>query len=96
MDSWAPNSCQMHFAIDNPMVIRHGFFETVADFCYNVRGIETIVGLVPADNEKAIKLDKRIGFKEALRIPNGYKDGIDYVVMLMTREDCRWLKQEAA
>ena len=37
-DSFTPDACNTHFAIDNPMVIRRGFFHAVADHIFNTCG----------------------------------------------------------
>ena len=100
MDSWTPSGCQAHFAIDNPICIRRGLFSEVAHHVHTVAGRKYIFGLVPANNEHAYKFDLKMGFKEVARIPDGYGEGIDYIVVRMSREENRWLhkemKQEAA
>ena len=96
LDSWAPNSCQVHWAIENPMVLRRGFLEEVSQFAYVTRGVDLIIGLVPENNEKALALNKHLGLQEECRIKNGYKAGIDYVVLSLHRDNCRWLEQETA
>ena len=100
-DSFTPDACSTHFAIDNPMVIRRGFFHAVANHIFNTCGKKRFFGLLPGDNEKALKLDKHIGMVEVARIPHGYREGVDYIVLGMDRKQCaRWLneehKQEAA
>jgi len=96
MDSWAPNSCQLHWAIDNPMVLRHGFIEELCEFVFNTRDRGMIIGLVPATNEKAIKLNKHIGMEEIGRVAGGYEIGCDLVIMQLHRDKCRWITEEAA
>jgi hypothetical protein len=49
---------------------------------------------VPSNNEKALKLDRHIGFKEVARIPNAVAEGVDYIVMCMEKSECRWLPEE--
>lgn len=95
-DSFTDESCNVHFAIDNPMVLRHGFFEEIAEQCFNRMGCKRIWGLVPSNNPKALKLDKHIGFTEVTRIPDAIRDGVDYIVMRLNKEDCRWLRGGAA
>jgi L-amino acid N-acyltransferase YncA len=94
-DTFTVHSCNVHMAIDNPMVLRHGFLEEIAHHLFNVRGCHRIFGLVPDNNEKALKLDKHIGFKEVTRVPDALADGIGYIVMRMDKEECPWLKKEA-
>ena len=93
-DSFTGASCNVHFAIDNPMVLRHGFFEEIAEHCFRRMGCKQIFGLVPSNNEKAIKLDKHIGFTELTRIPDAIADGVDTVVLRLKRDECRWRRPE--
>jgi hypothetical protein len=90
-DSWTPDSCQVHFAIDNPMVIRRGFLNEGFGHAFNTCGRKRIFGLIPANNDRAHKLDLHIGFREVARIPHGYSQDVDYIVVGMEKEDCRWL-----
>lgn len=92
LNSWSPNSVQAHICIENPFVIRQGFLHEIADFVFNTceRGI--MLGPVPGDNEEALKFDKHIGFEEVYRIKDGFDHGVDYVLMEMRRENCRWLE----
>ena len=99
-DSFTIDSCCVHIAIDNPFVIRAGFFREVARHLFITCGRNRIFGVVPANNEKALKFDMHMGFKEVARIPNAFKTGVDSVVLVMEKEANRWLtpeqQQEAA
>lgn len=90
-DSFTPDACQVHIAIDNPMVIRRGFLNEIARHLFVTCGRKRLFGLVPSDNEKAYRLDTHIGLTEVARIPNGYSEGVDYIVLCMEKADCRWL-----
>ena len=94
MDSWTPSGCQAHFAIDNPICIRRGLFREVAYHIHVASGRKYIFGLIPANNEHAHKFDLKMGFKEVARIPDGYGEGVDYIVVRMSREENRWLPKE--
>lgn len=100
LDSWTPSGCQSHFAIDNPMCIRRGLFNVVAEYVYDTRGRKYIFGLIPANNPDAYKFDLKMGFKEVSRVPEGYDIGVDYIVVRMSRDECRWapkrVEEEAA
>lgn len=90
MDNWTETSCQVHFAIDNPFVIRHGYFQEIARFVFDVGGRLMMHGLVPADNARALSVDKKIGFKEVARLKDAFKRGVDYVVLELRKEDCNF------
>lgn len=97
-DSFSPDSCCVHMAIDNPLVIRHGFLHEVARHLFEVCKRSHIFGMVPSTNEKALKFDKHIGFQEVTRIPDGVGTGVDYIILRMDKENCPWLNtvKEAA
>ena len=92
-DTFSVDACCVHLAIDNPYVLKYGFFQEVAQLLFIQKKRERLFGLVPDNNEKAIKLDKHIGFKEVTRIPDALMDGIGYIVMRMDKNDCRWLEE---
>jgi len=94
MDSWTESGCQSHFAIDNPICIRAGLFREVAYHIHITSGRKYIFGLVPANNKKAYKFDLKMGFKEVARVPDGFAEGVDYIVIRMSREENRWLPKE--
>lgn len=88
-DNWSYNSCQIHIAIDNPMVIRHGFLDEVQRYVFETAGRDQLIGITPADNVKALKFNKHAGMKEIFRLKDGYDRGIDFVVTRKTVEDWR-------
>lgn len=95
LQNWTQSSVCAHLWVGNPMVLRHGFFEEVADFVFNKAGMYTMIGMVPANNEKALKLNKHIGLSELCRIPDGFSPGEDWVIMTANRESLsRWLGDE--
>jgi len=92
MDNWTETSCQAHLCIDVPLVVRHGFLNEIADFVYNTAGRLMIHSLVPANNLKALSVDKKIGFKEVTRLKDAFKQGVDYVLLELRKEDCKYYK----
>ena len=93
-DAWAPNSVQAHICIENPFVIRSGFLHECFDYVFNQCGRGIMLGPVPSDNKEALRFDKHIGFTELGRIKDGYDIGIDWVILEMRKENCRWLRKE--
>lgn len=93
-DSWTENSVQMHMAIDNPFVLRHGLLEEVAEYVYNQSGRDIILAVVPDTNKKALKLDTHIGMTLVHTVKDGYKRGVDYHLLELRRENCRWFKEK--
>jgi hypothetical protein len=95
-DNWTANSVQCHFMITTPMIFRHGFAEEVFDYIFNYKGRKFIYGMVPGDNENALKINEHIGFTEKMRLPDAWADGVDYVVVELKKENCLYLPNEAA
>lgn len=91
-DTFTRDSCNVHLAIQNPMVLRHGLLQRIAEYAYVTRGKKRIFGLVPTPNLKAIRLNKHIGFHVVTNIPDAIADGVGYTIMRLDREDCRWLE----
>lgn len=91
-ENWLPNSVTMHLRIDNPMVLRRGFFEEIAKYVFDDCGKGVLLALYSAENREAINLGLRSGFTEVSRIPDAWREGIDMVVHKMTKGDCTHLR----
>jgi len=91
MDTWTPNSVQMHLIAIDPLVFRHGFMEEVFDFIFNVKNLGYIYGMVRETNTKALKIDAHMGFREILRLPDAWAVGEDIIVVELKKEDCIYL-----
>lgn len=88
-DSWSHTSCHVHIAMDNVMVIRHGFLEEIKNYVFNTAGRKIMLGVTPSNNLRALKFNRHAGMVEIFRIEDGYDHGVDYVVTRMTKEE--WL-----
>lgn len=93
MDNWTGNSVQCHLMITTPILLRHNFLECCFDFMFNTMGVNRIYGLVPANNEKAVKLNTHMGFTVKSRLEEAFEVGIDYLLMEMKRENCSFVAQ---
>tara|TARA_R110000803_G_scaffold57597_1_gene115546 strand:+ start:169 stop:612 length:444 start_codon:yes stop_codon:yes gene_type:complete len=91
MDNWTKSSCQVHIAIDNPFCIKAGLLSEVSYHVHVVCGRNYILGLVPANNKKAHAFDLKIGFKEIARIPDAYDEGVDYIILRISKDSNPWL-----
>jgi len=92
-DSFTPVACNVHMAIESPMVLRHGFFESIAHYTFIERNRQRLFGLVPSTNEKALKLNYHLGMKHIATIPNALEDGVHYEVLGLEKSECRWLPE---
>ena len=91
LDNFTDNSVQAHFMISKPTVLKYKFLEECYDYVFNVAGKKFMYGLVPGDNKKALKMNKHMGWTEKCRLEDGFSDGVDYVLMELKKENCRYL-----
>ena len=89
-DTFTPVACNVHMAVDRISCIRDGLFDEVARHGFLACGKRRFFGLVPDNNERALKLNNHIGFVEVARIPGTLTDDIGTVVMRLDRERCRF------
>jgi hypothetical protein len=93
-DSWTENSVQCHQAVLDPMALKAGIHREFARYVFGEAGRKVMIGLTPSDRPKAIRLNEHYGFTEAYRLKDGVRDGVDYIVMTMTAEQCRYYDGE--
>lgn len=67
------------------------FFWVMFDYAFNQMHVKRVYGPVPSNNERALKLDLKLGFKIVTSLPDVFPDA-DLIMLSMVREDCRWLK----
>ena len=93
MDNWTNNSVQCHFMISHPMLLKHGFLQLCFDYMFNECGVKYVYGLVPSNNEKALKLNKHMGFTVKTVMEEAFEDGVDYILMELKHENCKYLEE---
>lgn len=86
--SWTENSVQCHFMVTHKAALRHKFHNECARYVFSIGGREKMIGIIPSDNEKALKLDKRFGFTDVGVIKDAYSRGVDAVIMELHRDNC--------
>jgi RimJ/RimL family protein N-acetyltransferase len=91
-DGWTPNSVTMHVALDSPACLR-SLLPEIFDYAFRQAGKGLALGIIPAGNERSVNLAKRVGFREAYRVRDGWSVGEDLIVLEMRREECRWIPQ---
>ncbi|RKH08995.1 hypothetical protein D7X74_30395 [Corallococcus sp. CA047B] len=94
-DSWTESAVSAHMAVESPSVWR-ALLRPAFEYPFVQAGREIILGVIVASNARSMAFVERVGFREAHRVQGGWAKGVDLVVWEMRREDCRWLKKEAA
>lgn len=90
-NSFCRRTCSMHVAGEGNWITRELLF---VSFDYPFRQLDVVQIFVSAaaSNERALKLQSRLGFKPLVIIPRGWDESTDLVVQTMTKEACEWLK----
>lgn len=94
-DGWLGNAVQMHVALDSPLSLR-ALVGPAFRYVFETCGKDMALGLVPAHNEKAIRLDTHLGFREVYRLKDGYAPGDDMLLMVMRKIECKWFEEGKA
>lgn len=92
-DSFLGKTCQMHMVNFFTRRTPRALLEIAFDYPFNQLGLKAVLGVVNSTNEKAMKYDLHLGFKEVARLVGLHDDGGDIVLFRMNREDCRWIKE---
>lgn len=90
-DGWTENAVQAHMAVDSPVVWR-SLLPAVFEYPFVEAGKGLILGIIPAGNVRSCAMARRLGFREAYRVRDGWAVGEDLIAHEMRREECRWLK----
>lgn len=94
-EDWTSNAANVHQVILNSMVLRHGWFEEIADFMFTRAGRKKMFAVVPDGHTKALSLNEKIGFTQVARLEDAVADGIDYLILELKRENCPYWVQPA-
>lgn len=84
---WTFTTVQVHQVILNKMVIRHGWFQEIADWLFHRASRLKLLAPIIADNEQALSLNRKLGFEEIFRIEDGYDLDKDIVLMELRPEN---------
>ena len=85
---WMDCSVQMHCAGDSAWLSR-SFLQAVFGYAFAEKPV--VIGCVGSGNERALRLNRKLGFTVNGRIDGAHADGA-LVIMSMRRGECRWLK----
>jgi len=86
--SWTPNSVRMDIALDAPATFR-ALLPHMFKYPFTEGGREMAFVVIASDNKRSLKLTEHTGFKELHRLVDAHSPGVDLVVMMLRRSDCR-------
>jgi len=84
---WTFTTVQVHQVILKSMVIRHGWFQEIADWLFHRANRLKLLAPILSNNEDALSLNKKLGFEEVFRIENGYDYDVDIILMELKPEN---------
>ena len=90
-DGWTGSACEMHMA-GEPGWLTYDFIKFAFEYPFICGDCKLVIGKIPSGNIAALDIDKRLGFKEVLVLPDAHPDGALHI-LIMKREDCKWLEQ---
>lgn len=88
----AGGSVQIHSAGNERNWATRDFLWAIFDYPFNQLHVNRVIGQVPSDNVRALKIDMMLGFRIETVVRGVYPDA-DCLVMALERENCRWLKR---
>lgn len=92
-DNYTGRSVQMHVASDGTgRWMTREYLRICFDYPFNQMKVNKVIGLVDSTNAEAIRFDENIGFHREHVVTGAGKHG-DLIIYSMTREQCRWLKE---
>jgi hypothetical protein len=92
-DAWNGVNMWMHSAITPGAYLGREYPWYVFHYPFNEVGVQRLTGLVEVSNRDALRFNERLGFKAEALLRGAASDGGDAVIMVMTRENCRWLRR---
>jgi len=84
-NAWTEQACWMHAAFDHEHALTRSLWRAAFEYPFITCGKSAVYGLTPKHLEEALKMNRKLGFKEIAQT-------IDCVMFEMKVEDCRWLK----
>ena len=85
------NECNAtaHIAVSKPTKLFLELLDHAVMYAFESCGLRRLTGLVEADNSKALKLDKHIGFIEEGVMKQAGSDGQDMIVLVLWPQNYR-------
>lgn len=87
-------TCQMHVVNLSTRRVPRKLLWAAFDYPFNQLGLSAVMGIVNSKNDKAMRFDKHLGFKEVTRLEGLHDGGGDIVIMRMNRDECRWITEK--
>lgn len=83
------HNISMHIAADGPDWASRGFLKAAFDYPFKFLGKRRVTFAAPSDNEKALRLHKKLGAKRE-GVLRGFHGEQDLVVSGLLADECKW------
>lgn len=93
-DNWRPLSAQVHVRCESAIALRR-LLPVALDYGFRVKGLSAVIGAIPSTS-KARELAKRLGFKLAHVVRDGWDKGEDLCFYELRPEWCAYTTRKAA
>lgn len=91
-DDWTHNSVQMHvWTNGSKRALTRRFLQEVFWYAFVTCKLGIVITVVACNNDAALRLTAKAGFRRLLTVKDGYALGTDLAIQEMRREECRWL-----
>lgn len=88
LERWSDNAVWIHLVIDDPKVCQgRALFRRVCDFVFKEQGRRYLLSTTSSVNERSLKLQKALGLVEIGRVPDGFGEGDDIVILRLDAGD---------
>lgn len=88
--NWTARAVEMHCAGIGQWLTR-GLLRAAFRYPFVLAGKAVVIATVGSGNDRALRLNRHLGFREDGRIEGAHTDGA-LVIMSMRRAECRWLE----
>ncbi|CAB4134794.1 hypothetical protein UFOVP275_16 [uncultured Caudovirales phage] len=91
-DSFSDIDCNMHISSDGTRAwLNKSLLLAAFAYPFTQMGYQRVTGLVPADNEAALKFDENLGFVREGYHPKAAHNGGDIISLGLLKENCRFI-----
>lgn len=81
---------ECHIWIGDRRCVTRRFMREIFGYPFVQVRAKQIITHTAANNTASLALQARMGFRELARIPDGWDDGVDTVINIITSGECRW------
>lgn len=91
-DGFTGTSIAMHSRCDDPKTPNREFYRIIFDYPFNQLKVKVVRALVSTNNQKARRIDEKLGWKYETTLVDYFPDG-DGIVYVMRKAECRWIRK---